>query len=165
MNLSELKEWLPFLESAPEGIREYLTGTFWMLVFLLLLWAILKVLTNKEFKQLYAILGSGARIFGSISKKVAKEAAKSLELPEPYPKLTKFFSVLFMLNNYAAFFLFLSFCLAFTVLLIMSDISSFWQRTGGMFVSVVLGFFSWFFFAEAERDRVRIFKSNDERDS
>ncbi|GIA35525.1 hypothetical protein [Vibrio cholerae] len=165
MKLVELKEWLPFLETAPEGIREYLTGTFWMLVFLLLIWAILKVLTNKEFKQLYSIASSGAQMFGSISKKAAKGVAESLELPEPYPRLTKFFSTLFMLSNYAAFFLFLSFFLAFTILLVMSDISSFWQRTGGMLFSVILGYFSWFFFAQAERDRVRIFKNNGEQDS
>jgi len=159
MTLAKLQEWLPFLEAAPEGIKEYLLGTFWILVFLLLVWAILKLLFNKDFKKLYEVIGSAAKTTGKITKNVAKGAAENLELPEPYPRLTRFFAIIFMLNNYASFFLFTSFFLVFSILFVTSDISNFWQRMGGMLFSVFLGYFAWFFFVQAERDRIRLFKN------
>lgn len=161
MTLAHLQEWLPFLETAPEGIREYLLGTFWILVFLVLIWAILKLLFNKDFKNLYQVLGSAAKTTGEISKSVVKGAAENLELPEPYPRLTKFFAVLFMINNYAAFFLFASFFLVVSILFVTSDIPGFFQRMGGMLFSVLLGYLAWFFFVQAERDRIKLFKNKE----
>lgn len=161
MNLTEAKEWLPFLQQAPEGIRGYLVGTFWILVFILLVWAILKILFNKEFKKLYEIIGKSGKVVGGLSKNAAKSAVKQLELPEPYPKLTKFFAIIFMLNNYAAFFIFASFFLVFAILFVTSDIPGFFQRMGGMIFSVVLGYFAWFFFIQAETDRIKLFKKKD----
>ena len=161
MTLAQLQEWLPFLETAPEGIREYLLGTFWILVFLILVWSILKLVFNKDFKKLYEVIGSAAKTTGKISKSVAKGAAENLELPEPYPKLTKFFAILFMLNNYAAFFIFTSFFLVVSILIVTSDISSFTQRMGGMLFSVFLGYFAWLFFVQAETNRIKIFKNKE----
>ncbi|MBV1950701.1 MAG: hypothetical protein KUG64_00695 [Cycloclasticus sp.] len=161
MTLAQLQEWLPFLETAPEGIREYLLGTFWILVFLVLVWAILKLLFNKDFKKFYAVIGNTAKATGEISKSFAKGAADNLELPEPYPRLTKLFAVIFMLNNYASFFIFTSFFLVVSILIVTSDISSFVQRMGGMLFSVLLGYFAWFFFAQAERDRIKLFKNKE----
>ena len=164
MKLTEAKEWLPFLQEAPEGIREYLIGTFWILIFLVLVWAILKLLFNKDFKKLYKVLGNSAKAAGEVSKNAAISAAKNLELPEPYPRLTRFFAIVFMLNNYAAFFIFTSFFLVVSVLVVTTDISGFFQRMGGMLISIVLGYFAWFFFAQAEQDRVKLFKKKDEDD-
>lgn len=158
MSSSELKSWFAFIQQAPENIRQYLETTFWVLVFLVLLWAILKILFNTQFKELYRIIGVGAKKAGEVGKVVAREAAKNLELPEPYPRLTKFFAIVFMLNSYAAAFFFSCFSLAVAVLLILSNTPSFWVRTGGMFFLALLGYFAWFFFAQAEKDRVRLFK-------
>lgn len=165
MSLSELKSWFAFIQQAPENIRQYLETTFWVLVFLLLMWAILKVLLNKQFKQFYRIIGIGAKKAGAVGKVVAREAVKNLELPEPYPRLTRFFAIIFMLNSYASFFFFTCFALAVAALLILSNTPSFWARTGGMLFLVVLGYFAWFFFAQAEKDRVRLSKKNDHEDS
>jgi len=162
MSSSELKGWFSFIQEAPESIRQYLEGTLWLLVFLILVWAILKIIFNNQFKELYRILSISAKKVGGISKTVAQEAAKNLELPEPYPKLTRFFAVIFMLNTYAAFFLFSSFFLVFTILLVMSDTVSFWGRTGGMLFSITIGYFAFFCFAQAERDRVALFRRNNE---
>ncbi len=164
MKLTEAKEWLPFLQEAPDGIREYLIGTFWILIFLLLVWAILKLLFNKDFKKLYKVLGSSAKVAGEVSKNAAKSAVNNLELPEPYPKLTRFFAIIFMLNNYAVFFIFTSFFLVLSILFVTSDIPGFFQRMGGMLFLVVLGYFAWFLFAQAEQDRVKLFKKKDKDD-
>ncbi len=164
MNLDEAKEWLPFLNEAPEGIREYLIGTFWVLILLTLVWGILKLLFNKDFKALYKVLGSGAKAAGEITKETAKSATKNLKLPEPYPRLTKFFAVVFMVNNYAAFVMFTSLFIVFLILLVATDIPGFFQMLGGMLCTVVIGYFAWFFFAQAENDRVRLFKKQDSND-
>lgn len=158
MELSEIKEWFSFIQEAPENIREYLLGTFWMFVFLVLVWLILKLLSTKEFKNLYRILGLSAKNLGSVSQKVAESAIDSLELPEPYPRVKRIFSIFFMLNNYAGSFLFASFFLVFTGLLSTSDAPSFLQRTGGMFFVLVLAYVARFLFAQAERDRIKLFK-------
>lgn len=162
MKLNEAKEWFSFIQEAPESIRDYLIGTFWLLVFLLLVWAILKLLFNKEFKQLYNIISKVLGTAGSISKQATVGAARSLELPEPYPRAKRFFEIVFMLNNYAAFFLFTCIFLTLAFLFISSESTSFLQRTGGMVFTFVIGYFAWFFFAEAERDKVRLFKHKDE---
>jgi Ca2+/Na+ antiporter len=165
MSLSELKNLFSLIQQAPENLRLYLETTFWVLVFLLLLWAILKILFNKQFKELYRIIGIAAKRAGEVGKIVAREAAKNLELPEPYPRLTKFFAIVFMINGYLAAFFFTCFALAVAAILILSDTPSFWARTGGMLFLVVLGYFAWFFFAQSEKDRIRLFKKNDHQDS
>ena len=162
MSLSELKNWFSLIEQAPENLRQYLETTFWILVFLLLLWAILKIILNKQFKELYRIIGLAAKKAGEVGKIVAKEAAKNLELPEPYPKLTKFFAVVFMINGYLAAFFFACFALTIAALLTLSSPPSFWGRTIGMLFLLVLGYFACFFFAQSEKDRVRLFKKNVE---
>jgi protein-S-isoprenylcysteine O-methyltransferase Ste14 len=158
MELGEIKEWFSFLQEAPENIREYLLGTFWMFVFLVLVWLILKLLSTKEFKNLYKILGVSAKNLGSVSQKVAESARDGLELPEPYPRVKKVFSIFFMLNSYAGSFLFASFFLVFAGLLSTSDTPSFLQRMGGMLFALVLAYGAWFLFAQAEQDRVKLFK-------
>lgn len=165
MALTEIKEWFNFIQQAPENIRQYLETTIWILVFVLLLWAILKVIFNQQFKELYRIIGVSAKKAGEVGKVVARGAAKNLELPEPYPRLTKFFAIVFMLNSYAAFFFFTCFFIAFVVLLVISNTAGFWERNGGMLFSVVLGYFAWFFFAQAEGDRVRLFKNRTNENS
>ena len=165
MSLSELNSWFSLIQQAPENLRQYLETTFWVLVFLLLLWAILKILFNKQFKELYRVIGVAAKKAGEVGKIVAKEAAKNLELPEPYPRLTKFFAIVFMINGYLAAFFFACFALAVAALLILSNTPSFWARTGGMLFLVFLGYFAWFFFAQSEKDRIRLFKKNDGQDS
>lgn len=60
MSLSELKSWFSLIQQAPENLRQYLETTFLVLVFLLLLRAILKILFNKEFKELYRVIGVAA---------------------------------------------------------------------------------------------------------
>jgi len=159
LKLDEIKEWFSFLQEAPENIREYLLGTFWILVFLVLVWLILKLLSTKEFKNLYKILGVSAKSLGNVSQKVVESARDGLELPEPYPRVKKVFSVLFMLNSYAASFFFASFFLIFIGLLSTSDVPSFLQRMGGMLFSIFLAYGAWFLFVQAEQDRVKIFKS------
>lgn len=165
MSLFELKNWFAFIQQAPENIRRYLETTFWVLVFLLLLWAILKILFNKQFKELYRIIGIGATKTGEVGKIVAREAVKNLELPEPWPRLTKFFAVVFMFNSYAVFFLFACSSLAVFAILVLSNTPSFWARTGSMLFLVGLGYFAWFFFAQAEKDRARLFKKDDSNNS
>jgi len=165
MSPSELKNLFSLILQAPENLRQYLETTFWVLVFLLLLLAILKILFNKQFKELYRIIGVAAKKTGEVGKIIAKEAAKNLELPEPYPRLTKFFAIVFMINGYLAAFFFTCFALAVAALLILSDTPSFWARTGVMLFLVVIGYFAWFFFAQSEKDRIRLFKKNDRQDS
>jgi len=157
VSLSELQNWLVFMQDAPENIRSYLIGLVWTLVGLLLVGAILKLLSNKQFKELYFLLGTSAKMAGKLGNAIVKEAAKSFELPEPYPRIAKFFAVIFMLNSYAAAFVFLCLTLFVAVLTVLSNTPSFWGRTGAMLFSLVPLFFSWFFFADAERDRVKLF--------
>lgn len=155
-----MKNWLVFIQDAPENIRSYLTGLVWALAALTLVWAILKLLFNEQFKQLYAVLGTGAKVAGQVGKAMVKGAAKSLELPEPYPRAARFFAIVFMLNTYAAAFVMACFALFATVLTVLSNTPSFWGRTGAMLFSVFLVFLAWAIFADAERDRVRLFKWN-----
>lgn len=158
MTVDSVKEWLPFLESAPEEIRAYLLILFWLLIALLMVTAILKILMNKEFKQLYRFIGYCGSSFAHVTRQFAKGASESIALPEPYPRIRRVFEVTFMINNYLAAFLFGSFFLSFTVLLVMSDGVGFWQRNFGMLVSVLLGYFTIFCFSQAERDRIKLYK-------
>ncbi len=158
MSPSELKEWYYFIEQAPESIRQFLKITFWVLVSLILIGASLRVLFSKQFKELYRIIGIGAKKAAAAGKFAAHEATKSLALPEPYPRLSKILSIIFMLVNYATSFYFVCFLLTFLVLLILSSTTNFWGRTGGMLFSALLGYFAWFFFAQGEHVRVRLKK-------
>lgn len=151
MILNEAKEWLPFLQEAPEVIRECLIYTFWFLIFLVLIFIILKLLFSENFKKLYEALNTG-------TKHAANSVVKSLELPEPYPKLTKFFAIVFMLNNYAVSFIFASLFLVFSILFITSDIPGFIQRIVSLLFSVIIGYITLVFFVQAEQDRVKFFK-------
>ncbi|WP_308387640.1 hypothetical protein [Acidithiobacillus sp. AMEEHan] len=160
MDPSELNSWLSLIQHAPENLRQYLETTFWILVFLILLWAILRTLFSKQFKEFYRLIGVAAKKTGEIGKTVAKEAAKNLELPEPYPRLARFFAIVFMINGYLAAFSFTCFALAVVALLVLSNTPSFWARTGGMLFLVLLGYFAWFFFAQSEKERIRIFKES-----
>ena len=98
--MSIIDQFLDIVNAAPDGIREYLQKTFFILIFLIILWGILKLLFSKEFKMLYKALGSGAQKAGEIGKSIAQGAAKDLALPEPHPRVTKFFAVIFMINGY-----------------------------------------------------------------
>ncbi len=165
MSPSELRDWFGFIQEAPDSIRLYLEVTFWILILLLLVWAILKILFNNQFKELYRILGLITKKISSISKVVAIKAVKNLELPEPHPKLTRFFAIMFMANTYAAFFLFTSLFFIFSVLLVLSETVSIFGRMGGIIITLFIGYFAWFSFAQAEQDRVTLFKNNDQSDS
>lgn len=165
MTFLEIKNWFSFVQQAPEGIRKYLESTIWILVFLVLIWAILKLLFNSQFKELYRLIGLGAKKAGKVGKVVAKEMAKGLELPEPYPRFTRCLEIAFMVNGYAASFFFVSFFLAFVVLLVLSNFPGFWARTGGMLFAIVLGYFAWFFFAQSEKDRIRLFRNSTSKNS
>jgi len=68
-----------------------------------------------------------------------------------------------MINSYAGAFVIACFALFVAVLTVLSNTPSFWGRTGAMFFSVFLVFLAWVLFADAERDRVRLFR--DRRDS
>jgi hypothetical protein len=164
MSLTELKNWLVFIQDAPENIRAYLAGLFWLLVALLLVWGILKLLFTKQFKEFYAVLGVSAKLAGEVGKAMAKGAVKSLELPEPYPRISRFFAVVFMLNSYAAAFTLACFCLFVAVLTVISNTPSFWGRAGGMSFTVALLLFAGFFFADAERDRLRLLRRSRSND-
>lgn len=161
MSLSELKNWLVFIQDAPENIRNYLAGLFWLMVALLLVWAILKLLLNRQFKEFYGIVGTGAKLASEVGKAFVKGAAKSLELPEPYPRVARFFAVVFMLNSYSAAFTIACFSLFVAVLTVLSNTPSFWGRTVAMFFSVFLFFLAFAIFADAERDRIKLFGRNN----
>lgn len=156
------KQLLDLINTAPDGIREYLQTTFWILVFLTVMWGILKLLFNKEFKKLYKALGSGAQKVGEIGKSIAQGAAKKLELPEPYPRVTKFFAVVFMFNSYLMAFFFTCFFLVMAGAIVLSPSAGFWARNIGLLFSLACGYFAWFSFAQAERDRIALFWSGDE---
>jgi hypothetical protein len=159
LSLEEMKNWLVFFQDAPENIRAYLIGLVWVLAALTLIWAILKLLFNEQFKELYSVLGTSAKVAGQVGKALAKGAAKSLELPEPYPRAARFFAIVFMINSYAGAFVLACFALFVAVLTVLSNTPSFWGRTGAMFFSVFLVFLAWAAFADAERDRVRLFRN------
>ncbi|WP_326510640.1 hypothetical protein [Aeromonas caviae] len=152
---------LDLINAAPDGIREYLQKTFWILIFLIILWVILKLLFSKEFKNLYKALGNGAQKAGEIGKSIAQGAAKELELPEPYPRVTKFFAVIFMINGYFVAFFFACLFLVTSGMLVLSPSPDFWARNLGLLFSLVCGFFAWSAFAQAERDRIALFRKND----
>lgn len=160
MTLAELKDWLSFIELAPEPIRPYLGGLIWTLAALLLIWGILKLIFNDQFTKLYALLEKSARFAGEAGKAIVKSTAKSLELPEPYPRVAKFFAIVVMLNSYAASLVFLFVSLSVAILTVMAKTPAFWGRTAAALFVVIFFYFAWFFFADAERDRVRLFKPN-----
>lgn len=158
MSLSEINQFLPLIQQAPEYLRRYLEFTFWILIFLLLLWAILKVLFNKQFKEFYRFIGVAAKMTRDVGKILATEAARNLVLPEPYPKLMKFFAIVAMINGYLASFFFVCFALTITTLLMTSETPGFWARTGGILFLVVLIYAAWAFFAQSERDHISLFR-------
>lgn len=164
MHLAELKSLFVFIQQAPVGIRQPLEWTVWVLVFLLLLWAILKILLTKQFKELYRVIGIGAQRAGEAGKTVVRAAARDLELPEPYPRVTRLFAIVFMLNNYLGFFLFGVFGLVLLMIIVFLKVSSPWGRIGGTLIFLVVAYAAWFLFAQAERDRVRLFAKNDAKD-
>lgn len=98
MPIGDLKTWLQFLNEAPAEIRAYVAAFFWVLVATVLLGMTLRILFSGHFKELYRILGAVVLWAGKGGKVLAKEAARGLELPEPYPRIERFFSILFMLN-------------------------------------------------------------------
>jgi hypothetical protein len=153
---------LDLVNAAPDGIREYLQAIFYTLILLIILWIILKLLFSKEFKMLYKTLGNGAQKASEIGKSIAQGAAKGLELPEPYPRLTKFFAVIFMINGYLVAFFFACIFLVTSGMLVLSPSIGFWARNLGLLFSLVCGFFSWSAFAQAERDRIALFRNDDE---
>lgn len=159
MNIAN--QFLDIINAAPDGTREYLQKTFYILIFLIIFWGILKLLFSKEFKMLYKALGSGAQKAGEIGKSIAQDAAKDLELPEPYPRITKFFAVIFMLNGYLVAFFFACFFLVTVGMLVLSPSPDFWARNLGLLFSLVCGFFSWSAFAQAERDRIALFRKTE----
>ncbi|MEY2169478.1 MULTISPECIES: hypothetical protein [unclassified Rhodanobacter] len=161
MNVTELKDWLAFLNSTPDPVKSYLLKLFWVLVALLLLSAILKILFSKQFRELYAALAKGANFAAQLGKAAASGAGKALELPEPYPRIAKFFAIVFMANNYAAAFVFGVFALIVGVLSVTSSVPSFLARTAAMLITFALVYFAWFFFAQAEHDRVRLFNRRE----
>lgn len=167
--MGQLKSLFTIVQDAPENIREYLQNLFWVLVFLTLIWMILKLLFNKDFKKLYRVLGKSVTKAGVIAKTVSREAAKNLELPEPYPQLTKFFAFVFITNSYLASLFFALFFLTLVGVLATTGNTSFIARTLGFLITLVCGYFSWFLFVQAERDRVLLFRksvtSNGEQDA
>lgn len=159
------KQLLELVTLAPDGIREYLQTTFWILVFLTIVWGILKLIFNKEFKKLYKVLRVGAQKAGTVGKSLVQGAAKELELPEPYPRTARFFAIIFMANSYLMAFFFAAFFLVTAVVLAFSTSAGFWGRNIGLLFSFICGYFAWFSFAQAERDRVALFCSrNDDND-
>lgn len=160
MTLSQLQEWLPFLETAPEGIRAYLLGAFWTLVFLLIVWAILKIIFNQDFRKLYSFIARAAIFTLRISRRVADGALENINLPEPYPRLTRLFSIISMLNLYAASFILTSFLLVFFFLMVPPPATNFFKQTVVMLFSVLLAYLAWFTFVQAERERIDLFRNN-----
>lgn len=158
------KQLLELITLAPESIREYLQTTFWILVFLTIVWGILKLLFNKDFKKLYKALSAGAQKAGEVGKSIAQGAAKGLELPEPYPRAAQFFAIVFMVNGYLVAFFYACFFLVTAALLVLSTITGFWARNIGLLVSLVCGYFAWFSFAQAERDRLTLFPQRRDND-
>jgi hypothetical protein len=122
------------------------------------LWGILKLLFNNEFKKLYQAMGSGAQKMSVIGRTVAQGAAKGLELPEPYPRATKFFAIAFMINSYLMAFAYACIFLMTVGVLVVSPTAGFWARNIGLLFSFVCGYFAWFSFAQAERDRIALFR-------
>ena len=153
---SQLEKWFVFLQGAPTPIRKYLEYLFWAFVALLLVWFILKLLFNRQFKELYAVLGSAAKVTAAAGRALAKSAAEGLKLPEPYPRLARFFAIVFMVNTYLLALVMGLLFLFVVVLTVVSTTPSFWGRTLALLLCVVFGYLAWFMFAEAERARSQV---------
>lgn len=159
MSFTEAKNWFGLIQQAPEWIRKYLECIFWALIFLVLVWAILKILFNKQFKEFYRVIAICIKKAGELGRVIAKEAAKNLELPEPYPRVAKFFAIVSMVVEYVISILFSCFFLIFVIAQALSPAMSFGQKTVALLFTLLIGYLAWFFFAQAERDRVKLFKA------
>jgi hypothetical protein len=157
LSLPELKNYLSLLREAPEGVATYIDYLFWILVGVLLTAAILKVVFGAQFKELYRVIGITAKVAGQAGKAIAIGAAQGLQPPEPYPRAARFFAVLFMLNNYAAFVLFTIIALFFAVLSVTASIPGVAARTAGLAFAFFSAFMAVFFFFEAERGRIKLY--------
>jgi hypothetical protein len=161
--LNQLKELFNLIREAPEGLQEYLVTTFWVLIWVTLLSLILKILLNKEFKYFYSLLGGWAKNATKISKAITNEALKNLELPEPYPRLTKFLTIISMVNSYLGAFFFTCFFLALSGIFVLSTTSSFLARNSVLLFAMVCVYFAWFLFVQAEKERIKLFSKSDQQ--
>ncbi|MBM9950456.1 hypothetical protein JTL84_15445 [Pseudomonas aeruginosa] len=165
MSISEIKEILNLITSSPEYARQYLEPMFWGLVALSMLLIMLKILQSNSFLKLYRAMGIAIKSTRAATKAIAISAVKNLEPPEPYPRLSKFFAVVFMVNDYIACFIFFSLFVVIATKLASSSITGFWARNFSLFISLIPGYFTWFFFVQAEKERIRLFKSQNEANS
>lgn len=165
MPLLELKNWFFLSQQMPEFFLQGLGVVSGFVLLLLPLSAILKILSSKHFKELYRIIGVVAKKSGEIGRIIAKEAAKNLELPEPYPRLRKFSDIVTMICCYLAAFLLASGALLCVAVLIPFQTGSFWVWSGNTLLFLVFGYFARFCFVLSEKERIRLFKKNDSQGS
>ena len=93
----------------------------------------------------------------SVSKNFTKGFWEVFSLPEPYPKLERFFSVIFMLVGYGSFLIF-SILAVFVCIGLIFHIKPTSIKTESEDLLCLAGcvVFAWVFFAQAERDRLKL---------
>lgn len=153
MPIEKAGEWLKLINSAPPQFKAILTWLFWILVCLTLIYAILRIVLGSKFKELYLHI----KYVGNLAKRGVKAAGKgvleALEPPQPYPRVARFFTIVFMLNSYCLFVYFLALCLLTVGLSVYSNVTPAKHMLGALFAIVFAGL-AWITFNQAERDRL-----------
>ena len=88
-------------------------------------------------------------------------ALHQLDLPQPYPRLRKIFSVVSMLNYYVASIIFLLIFIVVFMVMCSPAEPSLLKQTGAMAFAIFLLYFVAFNFVQAERERIILFNGNE----
>ncbi|MEQ1533428.1 MAG: hypothetical protein HOO97_07630 [Sideroxydans sp.] len=134
----------------PEYAQEYVQWLLTGLVVLIIFNLIIKQLRTPGMKSAWR----AAKAVGDTLKSFSLEFSKTLELPVKYPRVELFVHALFVINNYLAALYFFAFFVLVSVLTVVADAMTSWQRLAGVAFSIIALIFARFCFAEAERGRI-----------
>lgn len=167
MKILLLQEFLTFLESAPEEIKTCLLMNFWVFIFFIIIFytlkffsKILEIIFNGHFNNFYLAMVNVTRNVGKVLVGTLDGALDNLKLPEPYPRLERFFAIYSMLNMYVASVIFAIIFVVVFMIMIPPESPSVLKQAGAILFAIFLLYFVAFNFIQAERERIKLFRSD-----
>jgi hypothetical protein len=166
MDLNEFKALIAIISQAPSGIRIFLTWLVWVWLTLIVLRRVLNLISQPDFTSYLSKLWEGSRkaavAVGRVGDSLSKEVGKALELPEPYPRIAKIISFGLMVGQYLAFVYFFIFGFAIFGLSLSTHTASFSGRMLAITFSILVLVLARFYFVQAEKERVSVFKKKSQ---